>query len=77
MKMRTIITILICVLALSRPAIAQPTLAAQQEAAKQAMAAGNFDEAARRYRDLLKAVPNEPGLLMNFGMALAMGGHAR
>jgi predicted Zn-dependent protease len=75
--------LVLCVLALSSlRLVAQtpapgPTLAAQQEQAKEAMAAGNFDEAARRYRDLLGAVPNEPGLLMNFGMALAMGGHTR
>ncbi len=56
---------------------AGPTLAAQQEAAKQAMAAGDFDEAVRRYRELLAAIPKEPGLLMNLGMALAMGGHTQ
>ena len=27
------------------------------------------------YQDMLRNVPNEPGLLMNLGMALAMGGH--
>ena len=41
------------------------------------MQEGRFDEAARMYRDLLQALPNEPGLLMNLGMALAMGGHER
>lgn len=39
-----------------------------------AMSAGRYDEAARVYRDLLQAAPDEPGLLMNLGMALAMGG---
>ena len=27
------------------------------------------------YRELLQPLPDEPGLLMNLGMALAMGGH--
>ena len=49
-------------------------LAARSRAASQAMEAGQFDEAARIYRDLLQTVPDEPGLLLNLGMALAMGG---
>jgi predicted Zn-dependent protease len=36
---------------------------------------GRFDDAASIYRELLQSLPNEPGLLMNLGMALAMGGH--
>lgn len=43
-------------------------------AAAQAMSAGRFDEAARIYRELLETSPDEAGLLMNLGMALAMGG---
>lgn len=43
-------------------------------AAAQAMKAGQFDEAARLYRELLQTTPDAPGLLMNLGMALAMGG---
>jgi predicted Zn-dependent protease len=39
------------------------------------MKEGRFDQAASIYRELLEALPNEPGLLMNLGMALAMGGH--
>ncbi len=42
--------------------------------AARAMSAGRFDAAARIYRDLLQAAPDEAGLLMNLGMALAMGG---
>ena len=49
-------------------------LAARSRAAGQAMEAGRFADAARIYQDLVKAVPNDPGLLMNLGMALAMGG---
>ena len=36
---------------------------------------GSFDEAARIYQELVRAVPGDAGLLMNLGMALAMGGH--
>lgn len=46
----------------------------QSADAAQAMSAGRFDAAARIFRDLLQAAPDEPGLLMNLGMALAMGG---
>ncbi len=34
-----------------------------------------FDQAARIYREVLESMPDEGGLLMNLGMALAMGGH--
>ena len=54
---------------------AQGDLAARNTAAAQAMSQGRYDAAAEIYRDLLNAVPDEPGLLMNLGMALAMGGH--
>jgi predicted Zn-dependent protease len=50
-------------------------LATRSRAATRAMADGRFDEAVRIYRDLLQALPDEAGLLMNLGMALAMGGH--
>ena len=49
--------------------------AARSRAATHAMNEGRFDEAARIYRELLQALPDEAGLLMNLGMALAMGGH--
>ena len=39
------------------------------------MEQGRFDEAARIYQDLVQTLPGEGGLLMNLGMALAMGGH--
>ena len=50
-------------------------LAGRSREASRAMQEGRFDEAARMYRELLKEVPDEAGLLMNLGMALAMGGH--
>ena len=50
-------------------------LATRSQAGVRALNDGRFDEAARIYRELLQALPDEPGLLMNLGMALAMGGH--
>jgi predicted Zn-dependent protease len=50
-------------------------VAARNKAAGQAMSDGRFDDAAGIYQDLLRNLPDEPGLLMNLGMALAMGGH--
>lgn len=38
------------------------------------MAAGRFAEAAAVYAQLVKAVPNNPGLLLNHGMALHLAG---
>ena len=35
---------------------------------------GRFEDAVRIYRELLQPLPDEPGLLMNLGMALAMAG---
>jgi tetratricopeptide (TPR) repeat protein len=52
-----------------------PDLVPRSHAAAEAMQKGRFDEAARMYQDLVRAVPGDAGLLMNLGMALAMGGH--
>jgi predicted Zn-dependent protease len=52
-----------------------PTASSPRAAAARAMSEHRYDDAARRYRELLQAMPDEPGLLANFGMALAMGGH--
>jgi tetratricopeptide (TPR) repeat protein len=49
-------------------------VAARSRVASRAMGEGRFDEAAAIYRELLRALPNDAGLLMNLGMALAMGG---
>ena len=48
--------------------------AARSRAATQAMNDGRFEDAVRIYRELLQPLPDEPGLLMNLGMALAMAG---
>jgi len=52
-------------------------LAAKAQQGKAAMAAGRFDEAAALYRVIVKALPNEPGMLLNLGMALSMAGRPR
>jgi tetratricopeptide (TPR) repeat protein len=60
------------------PSAAQSAnLAARSRTASRAMSEGRFDEAAGIYRELLKSLPDEPGLLMNLGMALAMGGQEK
>lgn len=41
------------------------------------MAGGRFEEAAALYSEILRAVPNEPGMLLNLGMALSMAGRPR
>ena len=50
-------------------------LVRRSQAAAAAMQKGSFDQAARMYQELVRAVPGDAGLLMNLGMALAMGGH--
>ena len=52
-------------------------MAARANQAKQAMAANRFDEAAAIYREILQKLPDEPGILMNLGMALAMSGQPK
>jgi predicted Zn-dependent protease len=56
-------------------ALQSADLVARAEQAKQAMAASRFEEAVVLYREILEKLPNEPGILMNLGMALSMAGH--
>jgi tetratricopeptide (TPR) repeat protein len=49
-------------------------LAAKSQRAKEFMAEGKFADAVPLYRELNLAVPNNPGLLLNLGMALHMAG---
>lgn len=53
---------------------AQNDLAQKAELAKSYVASNRFDEAARIYGELVKAMPGNPGLLLNHGMALHMAG---
>jgi tetratricopeptide (TPR) repeat protein len=52
-------------------------LAMKSQRAKDLMADGKFAEAVPLYRELNQAVPNNPGLLLNLGMALHMAGDER
>jgi len=52
-------------------------LAAKSQRGKEAMAAGRFAEAASIYSDLVRALPDNPGLLMNLGLAHHMAGQYR
>ena len=56
-------------------AFPQTSAEARAGDAARAMSENRYDDAASAYRELLKAHPDEPGLLANLGMALAMGGH--
>jgi tetratricopeptide (TPR) repeat protein len=49
-------------------------LPAKARQAKEAMAAGRFDEAASLYAAVVQALPNEAGMRMNLGLALSMAG---
>src|SRR5450755_3652301 len=50
-------------------------LAALSHKAKELMAAGRFEEAIPICEQLVKAVPGNPGLILNLGMAEQMAGH--
>ncbi|HVQ29273.1 MAG TPA: tetratricopeptide repeat protein, partial [Vicinamibacteria bacterium] len=52
-------------------------LAAKARRGKEAMAAGRFTEAAGLYAEIVRALPGEPGMLLNLGMALALSGRAQ
>src|SRR5882762_3121078 len=52
-------------------------LAMKSQRARELMADGKFAAAVPLYRELNRAVPNNPGLLLNLGMALHMAGDER
>lgn len=54
-----------------------PELAEKSHRAKELMAAGKFEEAVPIYRELVRALPNNAGLVMNLGLALDFAGHKR
>jgi tetratricopeptide (TPR) repeat protein len=73
--MKRLATALLVGLLVAADAAAQSAeLAARSRAASAAMNEGRYDEAAGIYAELAKALPRDPGLLMNLGMALAMAG---
>lgn len=54
-----------------------PELVSKSQRGKQLMGAGQFVEAAVVYQDLINILPNNPGLMLNLGMALHMAGQDR
>jgi tetratricopeptide (TPR) repeat protein len=52
-------------------------LAAKSRQGKELMAAGRFQDAIPIYRDLVKALPGNPGPVLNLGLALHMSGSHR
>jgi len=64
-------------LLLATKAASGDDLAVKAQRGKEAMAAGRFDEAAELYREVVKALPNEPGMQLNLGMAESMAGRPR
>jgi superkiller protein 3 len=70
----------ICVVSISaysRPSPQVESLALKSQQAKQYMAEGKFQQAIALYRELNEAVPNNPGLKLNLGMALHLAGRKR
>lgn len=49
-------------------------LAAKNQAAKQALLAGRYSEAIMLYRQLVQALPDNPGMRLNLGLALEKAG---
>ncbi len=77
-------TIALCRLSTCLVLFAAPILAGQPEdlsaksaQARQLMASSHFEEAIPIYRQLVKAQPGNPGLLLNLGLAQHMAGHER
>ena len=54
-----------------------PDVAVQERQAKQAMLAGHYGEAAAIYRQMLAALPGEPSIRFNLGLALYSSGQYR
>ena len=68
---------LVSILAQSSCLAHSDDFAVKSRRAKELMAEGRFVQAVPLYRELNQAVPNNPGLLLNLGMALHMAGDER
>ena len=78
--MKTTGLLLLYLVSIPVPATCVPqsnSLALKSQRAKELMAEGNFAQAIPLYRELNQAVPNNPGLMLNLGMALQMAGRKR
>ncbi len=79
-RMKAAWPLLLCIALLPEPSssLAQSEdLATKSQRAKEFMAEGKFAEAIPLYSELNHALPNNPGLLLNLGMALHMAGDER
>src|SRR5947207_2583518 len=79
-RMKAAWPLLLCIALLTEPSssLAQSEdLATESQRAKEFMAEGKFAEAIPLYSELNHALPNNPGLLLNLGMALHMAGDER
>jgi predicted Zn-dependent protease len=54
-----------------------PDLAEKSHRAKDLMAAQQFEQAVSIYRELVRDLPNNPGMVLNLGLALNYSGHKR
>jgi tetratricopeptide (TPR) repeat protein len=63
--------------AITAAAAQSPELRRRSEQGALAMSEGRFEEAIRIYREILASLPDEPGILMNLGMSLAMSGREK
>ncbi len=69
-----VIAVLLSLAGVSGAGAWQDTLAEKGEAAKQALLAGDYAKAVVLYRELAAALPDNPGLRLNLGLALAKAG---
>jgi predicted Zn-dependent protease len=73
MRLYSLLAALLCAAAIRAPA-QDEVLAAKSRAGNQALAAGRYTEAIKIYRELVAALPENPGLRFNLGMALDKAG---
>jgi tetratricopeptide (TPR) repeat protein len=73
MRLYSLVAALLCAVAVRAPA-QDEALAAKSRAGNQALEAGRYTEAIRIYRELVTALPENPGLRFNLGMALDKAG---
>ncbi len=72
---RLVVALLVCLIALGASvAVQAQDLAAKSSEAAAAMRAKRFERAAELYRELKRAIPDNPGLTMNLGLALHSSG---
>jgi tetratricopeptide (TPR) repeat protein len=63
--------------ALSQEILHAEDMAAKSQRAKDMMASGRFEEAIPIYKEMVAALPGNPGILLNLGLAEHMAGHEK